>query len=365
MTNQAVVPEADFSFVRYANCWEDADLLLSGLRPAKGTRMLSIASAGDNALSLVGAGAEVVAVDLNASQVACTLLRREAIRLLSREAFLAFAGVLPGHGRLATYAQVRGALPEVAQQYWDQHAAAITHGFIHAGKFENYFRLFRRRIMPLIHRRRTLDALLEHKTLDARRMFFRSRWDVWRWRWLFKVFFSRFVMGRLGRDPAFFEHVEGDVAQRIMGRTEYALTALDPSANPYLTYILKGNFGDCMPDYLNPVPYEAIKANIDNLHVVHGAIDSVAYQYGPDAFDGFNLSDIFEYLSLEQCQHVYGHLLGSARRGARFAYWNMLVPRSCPEAFSGEVTALAAEADTLFKKDRAFFYSRFVLEEVQ
>ncbi|MBX9450241.1 MAG: BtaA family protein [Taibaiella sp.] len=42
-----------FDFIRYANCWEDADILLKGLHPAKGSSILSIGSAGDNSFSLL------------------------------------------------------------------------------------------------------------------------------------------------------------------------------------------------------------------------------------------------------------------------------------------------------------------------
>lgn len=47
MSSEINIPAADFSFVRYANCWEDAALLVRALRPAPGMRLLSIASAGD------------------------------------------------------------------------------------------------------------------------------------------------------------------------------------------------------------------------------------------------------------------------------------------------------------------------------
>ena len=80
-------------------------------------------------------------------------------------------------------------------------------------------------------------------------------------------------------------------------------------------------------------------------------------------FDGFNLSDIFEYLNPEQCLEVYGELLKAARGRARFAYWNMLVPRHCPEPLRDQVHPLEEISRTLFAADRAFFYSNFVVEE--
>jgi S-adenosylmethionine-diacylglycerol 3-amino-3-carboxypropyl transferase len=172
-------------------------------------------------------------------------------------------------------------------------------------------------------------------------------------------------MGRLGRDPEFFKHVEGAVADRILERTQHALTVLDTSMNPYLSYILNGNFEVALPHYLLPGNYEAIQRNIDRLSIRLGAIDAIAAEYGENSFDGFNLSDIFEYLSPYQCEAVYGRLLASARPKARLAYWNMLVPRECPDALSNRVLPMKDEADLLFAQDRAFFYSRFVLEEVR
>ena len=62
---------ADFSLIRYAQCWEDADVLLAALDPSPGAVCLSIASAGDNTLALLARSpARVVAVDLNTAQLA-------------------------------------------------------------------------------------------------------------------------------------------------------------------------------------------------------------------------------------------------------------------------------------------------------
>ena len=62
---------------------------------------------------------------------------------------------------------------------------------------------------------------------------------------------------------------------------------------------------------------------------------------------------------------MYETLLDAARPSARFAYWNMLVPRRCPEELASRVEALSHEAERLFRRDLAFFYSAFVLERVR
>jgi S-adenosylmethionine-diacylglycerol 3-amino-3-carboxypropyl transferase len=365
LNNEKSTPNVDFSFVRYANCWEDPNLLIKALKPAPGKRFLSICSAGDNSLSLIASGAEVVAADLNPAQLACAELRREAIRALDQNEFLQFAGIDVSDDRQKTYRTIRSSLSEEAQRYWDARPNVIATGFIHAGKFEHYFTLFRTRVMPLIHRKNIIHQLLQNKSLEQRQQFYQQRWNNRRWRWLFHLFFSKRIMGKHGRDPEFFKHVEGSVANRILARTEYALTMLDTSNNPYLTYILTGNFQNAYPHYLEPKNYKAIQGNIGNLTLSLGAIDAIATEHGANYFDGYNLSDIFEYLSPEQCTEVYSRLLDAARPKARFAYWNMLVPRKCPASLAESITPLTDEAEALFLEDQAFFYSRFVVEEVR
>lgn len=364
MKHNKTSPRADFSFIRYANCWEDPELLVAGLQPTKDKRILSIASAGDNALRLLAEGSEVVVADLNQSQLACVELRRTAINKLSHGEFLSFAGVLPQKNRLHTYILLRNDLPKISRNFWDSHQESIENGFIHDGKFERYFTTFRKHILPLIHSPQKIQQLLQPKTLKEQEHFYNTHWNNRRWQLLFRLFFNRKVMGILGRDPSFFDFVEGPVAEQILSRTQYALTNLDTSKNPYLRYILTGNFGTTFPAYLEKDNYTRIQKNLDNLKVSHGSINAVASSYGPESFDGFNLSDIFEYLAPNQCEAVYGELLNSARHKAKFAYWNMLAPRECPAKFLNRVTPLFQKSQELFLQDRAFFYSRFILEEV-
>jgi S-adenosylmethionine-diacylglycerol 3-amino-3-carboxypropyl transferase len=236
----AIAERAAFDFIRYASVWEDADVLCEALGPvAHQGRVLSIASAGDNALALLTLDpALVIAADLSAAQIACLELRLVAFRhIAEHESLLAFLGAgTPPHDerpeRLAFYDAHRGELSAESAAFWDVHRTAIATGIVHAGKFERYFHLFRRRILPLIHSRRTIEELRAPRSSDERERFYRERWNTWRWRALFRVFFSRFVMGRLGRDPAFFAQVEGSVADRILARTRHALTRLPTDSNP-------------------------------------------------------------------------------------------------------------------------------------
>jgi S-adenosylmethionine-diacylglycerol 3-amino-3-carboxypropyl transferase len=361
-----VANKADFSGIRYAQCWEDADILLEALAIQPGDVCLAIASAGDNALAMLSRSPRrVIALDLSAAQLACVELRVAAYRELSHAELLALMGSSPDGHRPDLYRRCRPQLSSGAREFWDSHGAEIARGIGSAGKFEHYFALFRRRVLPLIHGRRRVEALLRGQSRAQREEFYQKHWNTWRWRLLFRVFFSRFVMGRIGRDPSFFAYVEGSVADRILERARYALTELDPTANPYLQWILTGRHVSALPFALRPENFEAIRANLDRLEWRCQALEDYLSEAGPNAIDRYNLSDIFEYMSAENYQRLLERLVACGRRGGRLAYWNMLVPRGRPESMAAKLQPLTTLAQKLHRQDKAFFYSRFVVEEIQ
>lgn len=356
-----IARRARFDFVRYASVWEDADVLCEALAPvAPGGRLLSIASAGDNVLALLTLDpAEVVAVDLNPAQLACLELRIAAFRGLDDAGILAFLGVTPDRDRISTYQRLRPHLSDPAARFWDGQPEAIRDGVIHAGKFERYLRTFRRWLLPLVHPEPRIRALIAERTLEERREFYRSEWDTRRWRALFGLFFSRAVLGRGGRDPAFLEQVRGPVAGPLLERTRYALTELPTHTNPYLTHLVSGSYGrGALPRYLRPEWIPVIRERLDRIRILPGAVDAV--DAGP--FDGFNLSDIFEYMSPEEHEGAYRSLAARAAPGARLVYWNLLARRVCPRP--GPARPLMELSAALHARDRAWFYGALHVDEV-
>jgi S-adenosylmethionine-diacylglycerol 3-amino-3-carboxypropyl transferase len=360
-----IAAKADFTGVRYAQCWEDADILVDALEVGPDDVVLSIASAGDNALALLARGpARVVALDLSPAQLACLELRVAAYRELHHEELLELIGSTPSERRPALYQRCRSRLSAQALTFWDNHPADIANGIGGAGKFERYFALFRTRVLPLVHGRKRVARLLEGGPRAKREAFYVEEWDTWRWRLLFEVFFSRFVMGRMGRDPSFFRYVEGSVADRILARTRYALTELDPAANPYLQWILTGRHTTALPFALRPENFDAIRAHLDRLEWRCQSVEDYLDGQRPGAISKANLSDIFEYMSEQNTARLLGKLAASAHPGGRLAYWNMLAPRCRPDALADRLRPLTDLAEKLFLQDKAFFYSRFVVEEV-
>jgi len=318
---------ASFDKIRYAQVWEDADVLIEALDIQPTDTVLSIASGGDNAFALLAQNPQkVYAVDLSDAQIEICNRRKDMYKNLS----------------------------------WEEHIRVLQDEILPHGKFENYLRGFSKKVLPLIHSKKNIEKLLEPKSLEERVKFYNEVWDNRRWRLMFKLFFSRFIMGRLGRDKEFFKFVEGSVADRILSRTKHALTALDTSQNPYLHYILQGKYTNALPYSLRPENYEKIRNNLNKIEFRKQSIELfIATHDG--IVNAFNLSDIFEYMSQEGMDELYNNMLSKAVIGTRFAYWNMLAPR---KANNPRIVTNETNNKKFLLKDKAFFYSAFYLDEV-
>ncbi|MEO1450921.1 MAG: DUF3419 family protein, partial [Bacteroidota bacterium] len=319
----------NFDLIRYANCWEDAEVLLEALDIQPNSRVLSIASAGDNSFSLLGEGADLVcAVDLSLPQLYLTELKRAAFGELTYSDLLTFLGFLGGEQlpkRWNLYQAIRPKLQPSTRTYWDAYRKQIEAGVISQGKFEKYFGFFSRKIMPLIHSKRTIGKLLQPKSSTEQISFYHRNWNTWRWRLFFRVFFGRTIMGRFGRDPEFLRQVEVPVHAFIFQQAENHLRRVAATQNPMLERILTGSYGDKLPHYVRPRTHAEIVRNLDALEIREGYANEIAQAEG--GFDRFNLSNIFEYMAPDDFATVSHAFLTSAEAGARFAYWNLMAPR--------------------------------------
>lgn len=355
----------DLAPLRYAQCWEDADVLLRALDVRPEHTCLSIASGGDNTLAILSRRPRrVIAIDMNPAQIACLELRVAAYRTLAHRELLELVGSLPSSRREDLYRRCRPLLAAQSRSFWDSQPAAVQRGIGEAGNFERYLALFRTRILPCMHPAGHVERLLRGATPEERQEFYRREWDTRRWRLLFRIFFSRFVMARIGRDPSYFRHARGSLSEHLLKSTRRALTALNPAENPYLQWILTGRHLSAFPYALRAENFEAIRSNLDRLEWHCCSVEKFLGMARGEKIDRYNLSDIFEYMSQDDHQKVLECLVESARSGARLAYWNMLVERRRPPSMASRLKPLQELSDRLQGEDKVFFYSAFIAEEV-
>jgi len=354
--------------IRYSNCWEDASVLLQAMNPKKGGVYLSIASAGDNTLAILSQEPSLVlAADISPAQIACLELRKAAFASFTREKVLEFLGINRNTHRIASYKRIRNLLSKDSRYFWDRNHSLIRTGIIHVGRVERYFRLFRRLGLPFLLSNRARRDLLKEKNSAERIDFYRKNVNSWRWKVFLNILFNRHVMRRLdlGREPGFYDSVRTDIADYVIGRTEYAMTTLPTHNNPYLEYIVRGNFKKALPFYLLKENFDRIRNNLDKLEIFQGSLTKALRSSRTPRFDAFNLSDIFECMTSEQHRAALELIIGRSKKNTRLVYWTNLKNREPSPFFNDRLIPLDDIAQDLYSKSSAFFYRSLVIREVR
>ncbi|KAF9289308.1 hypothetical protein BGZ68_009615 [Mortierella alpina] len=370
-----VEASVDFSKIRYSQVWEDTRLLRQGLRLKPNSRVLSIASAGDNAFALLLDDArEVVAIDFSPAQLALCGLKIAAYKTLEYHEFTQLLGFeFGGHdigaeGRVTLYQdKVRPALTnEEYRAYWDENLDLIRNKIIHIGRLEKFFGLFRKYVLPLAHYQSTTRTLLDSKDQVKQIKFFDSIWNTWIWRAGVRTFFGQMCLGHLGRDPKFFEHVRLDVGAFLLGKINNGVRNIPIWDNYYAEYVFTGqqSGNNGLPDYLVKENYEIIRSRIERVKLVRADVLKYLESEESGHFDGYNLSDIFEWMSEDLFKTFLTAIHKKGTKDARICYWNLFVPRERSEDLKHLIRSEVELADAATAKDRTYFYRRFVIETI-
>ena len=383
MKSEVKENRVDFSLIRYSQCWEDTEVLLESLNIQENDICFGILSAGDNVFSMLAENPKkVVALDISFPQIALAKLKKEVFNSLSYEEMLEFMGVIKSDKRVETYDRIRENLDKEVKEYWDFNKEAIEKGIIHTGKFEKFFKIFREKILPFVHSKKRVEKLLEKKSRQERTEYYDKHWNNFRWKLMFKLFFSKYIVGKLGRDKEFFRYAEKNISEEMKERSRYALCELNPYENPYINYILTGNYRkDCLPYFLRKENFDKIRKNLHKVEILQSSVEEYLDQID-FKIDKFNLSDIFEYMSAENYSKLMGKIYDNAEDNALLAYWNLIVERNSEKLdykeTGSEIAVTGKEKNVkgkkyermkeldkkLHEKDMTFFYTDFVVEKV-
>jgi S-adenosylmethionine-diacylglycerol 3-amino-3-carboxypropyl transferase len=303
-------------------------------------------------------------VDSNPAQIFLVALKMRAIQKLDYDDFVGFVGARPCHRRLRLYQHLRPTLSEGARDFWDGQRESLELGIIHCGKFENYFSLFRRLVLPLIHPRGTVRQLLAAWSAEEQRTLYDQTWNNRRWRWLFRLFFGKFLLGHLGRRPSYFRYVKiDDVAEELLRRTKHGLSEIPIHDNFFVEYILTGAYRnlETAHPYLAESNFRFLQGNVGRMRLVCASLQEHLRGLPPGSVSKFNLSDIFEYVSEEALEGMLQDILRVCCDDARLAYWTLLVDRDVPPSLSDRINPCTSVSSELFAGNRTFFYGSFGL----
>ena len=311
-------------YIHYSNCHEDMDFVLTHIDHHP-KRILTIASGLDNALAMLLLQPEtVVAIDSNGAQIALCRLKKCAIEHLSYQEFLVFLGVSDGDSG-SLYETLRPHLDQQTRDHFDSRLYLITQvKLIHCGRFEYYFSLFSRRVLPLIHGKQTVLDFMHAEDLASQQAIYTDVFCNARFRLLFRLFFSETVMKRTGRDPQYFRYLEGSLSTFLRGKFETCIRHNLNRENPYLQYILFHGF-ETLPCYLRPDNYRIIRQNIHRLQIVEADFRQSIEQ--EKNWDFMYLSDIFEYMDAGVMEEMSRAIHEALAPEGKVLLFNMMNPR--------------------------------------
>lgn len=353
--------------INYSQCWEDPKLLNEALALNSSDTVLSITSGGDNTLFLLlNSPKSLTSLDLNPAQNYLLELKIAAIKSLNHDEFLEFTGVKKSSERVKIFNKVKHSLSPKAYQWWSTRQDLIARGIIHCGRFERFLKIFRQYVLPLVHSRRIIITLLNSTTLQDQKDFYERVWDSNRWRLLFRIVTSRFILKNFARQRELFSHtVRDSIALEYGKRLHNNFISVPLSDNYFMHYCLMGTYGKSLPLYLEKKSHSLFENNqVGMPFIVTSDLLEYLGTVPDDTFSKFNLSDVFEALSLKENDAVWQEIIRTAKKGAIVAYWNNLVPRSYPQRFSNVIKDDKQKAQELHSKDRLFFYESFHINSI-
>lgn len=336
-------------YIHYSNCHEDFNMLNEYVY-SDDRKILSVASALDNSLSfLVHDNVTVDAFDFNITQIYLCKLKKLAIKNLTRDEFMIFIGISEGDS-LELYNKFSNTLDKEVKDYFDAHLFLINEvKLVNAGKFEYYFQVFAKKVLPLVVSKKHIKEFAEVNDLLKQQEIYRKYINTLRFRLMFKIFFSKKVMKKLGRDKEFFKYNKGSLSKDIKTRFDKGIAYVSNGSNPYLNYVLLNQY-KALPFYLQEENYQKIKQNIDNINICYANFDEMIEN---ENYDFMNLSDIFEYMP-ESVMSGYSKLISRAlNKHGRVAFWNMVNTRKL------ELTRINQKED--LEKDRALYYKDYLV----
>ena len=354
--------------IRYSQVWEDERVLRQGLRTGPGDHVLSIASAGCNSLAILLDDVEsVVSVDLNPAQIAICELKRAVIMRCDYDAYLAVMGVRDPSSARKILAKVQSDLSPASRNFWQSAGDVLDAGLIHTGKLDQYFRMFQSQFVEPHVPKEMLRAYLNAHNATEQAGFFDRVFRHPEFVKSFKHYTGAKMIASSGRDPAQFAYVENeDTGDYFYDRFEHVCVRVPALHNFYLEYLLTGAYDDLNhgPPQYRPDAYDKLKQRMVRWEIRTENIVDTAGSFPRHHFSKANFSDLFEYLSEEDCRDIFQVMAGVMRPGGRMAYWNLLVPRAATMLGVQGLQSQDAEAKELWNEDRCFFYSKLIIDEI-
>jgi S-adenosylmethionine-diacylglycerol 3-amino-3-carboxypropyl transferase len=315
----------------YNACWEDPRLDRIALRLTPRDTVLTITSAGCNALDYaLQSPKHVYAVDMNPRQNALLELKLAGIRRLDFDEFFRWFGEGRHPDARSVYEKkLRSALPSPAQRYWDRHvrffeAPRLRPSFYFHGTSGILARTANLYIDKIARVRDEVNALLDAPSVRVQRDIYHGglRDRFWRpyLRWLLRRDATLAMAGvpKPQRIQVEKDYV-GGIARFVEDCLESVFAELSLRDNYFWRVYLTGRYTrDCCPEYLKEENFQRLRDGLADRVTTH--TDSIL-----GFLRGFK-GRISRFVLLDHMDWLAG-----PRRALLEQEWQAIVDRAAPQ----------------------------------
>jgi S-adenosylmethionine-diacylglycerol 3-amino-3-carboxypropyl transferase len=322
----------------YNQIWEDPSVDLDALKLQPHHRLVTIASAGCNALNyLTAAPAEIFAVDLNPHHVALTRLKLAALAYLPHhESLFRFFGHASGRANIDlfdTYLSDR--LDPETRAYWQMSAGAPKRRRVEMFARNLYRHGLLGRFIGLLHgvarlHGKNLEELLDAKNpREQRDLFNQIVAPLFESAPIKLMSKSPISLYALGIPPAQYDALvesgNGDAISVLRERVE-RLACDFPIRDNYFAWQAFGRGYDlegrqAVPDYLKAENYAALKARACSVSVYHASLLDFLKAQPAQSLDRFVLLDAQDWMTPAQLAALWREIDRTAHsRDARVIF---------------------------------------------
>jgi S-adenosylmethionine-diacylglycerol 3-amino-3-carboxypropyl transferase len=336
--------------MRYSLGNEDCRTEHEALKIRPGDRVVCVTSSGDRPLHLLLADAsEVACIDPNPAHNQLLALKKAALKELSYEQYLAFLGLVPSDNRYEMWLQIRKALPNTSQIFWDQKYRLIEKGILYQGSIEKWCRRIAR-VFKLV-RKQKVAKLFSFTDIDKQREFL-EEWDT---KWVKNVcnIVTKMLIPGNSNNDYLYSRVQNYLKRHL---------AKD---SPLLSLALRGKISnENLPPYLSRLGAALIRSRLERMSHEDSDILSYLKNQPSSSIDVFSLSDVSSYVDEKQFEEIVIEMVRTAKQGARFCLRQLLSEHRIPEVLQFSIRRDPHLEKKLEEEDRTFVY-RFTIGTIQ
>jgi len=362
----------------YNQCWEDPAIDHEALKIGPQDRIVTITSAGCNALDyLLKEPESIDCVDVNPHQTALLELKLAALRNLDHDSFFSMFGI----GRLHDYKRIyidrlRKHLSSASQAIWDRRIVYFDpagRGLYYSGTSGLFAGFLKKYIDWRPNFRYDLDYFQRIPSVEQQARFYHSHIAPQLWTKPIRWFLRRsFVMSLLGVPSEQIRQMRRagvtDLSTIVEQRVERTFTTVLMRDNYFWRVYMNGHYTrECCPNYLRIENFESLRDLSSRIRMHTTTIENfLRTNEGP--FSIFVLLDHMDWLASKPdlLRQEWQWILHRATAGARIIY------RSggstfdhIPEPALKHLTFAPALTNELNDRDRVGTYGSFHLARVE